>query len=287
VEIPDQAEGYVIAMRPTPAEAGGDCLVAGRDPLGTYWGAQSLVQLIERRGDRVVLHTANVRDWPTYRLRSFKVGGPFDDEDGPDEMGRWAPSAKFNCFNICYTTVGVDQWKKPDPDFVAWVQDLTRHLQARGVDCMLFVNPYYLWKEHIETSNPADLEALAATCSIGLEAGATRVMLCLDDFASEQVPEGDRLYRVRSEKDRAQFGDDLGQVNVAMINDLYHRLHQRYPAAQLYVVPPYYWNPGGRYQPGGERDLQTIGAGVPPEVRLVWTGPQVRSAVITPAQTSY
>lgn len=297
LKIPDEPEGYVIAMRLAERERRGRlggrkaCVVAGQDSLGTYWGAQSLMQLLERRKtpgrDRVVLHGANVRDWPTYRLRSFKIGGAFAGKNSPDDMGRWAPSAKFNCYNICYTTLGQDKWKKPDPDFVAWVKDLTRYLRAREVDCMLFVNPYYLWKEHIETSNPADLEALAETCSLGLEAGATRVMLCLDDFASEPVKEGDRLYRVRSEKDRAAFGEDLGKVNVVMINDLYERLHKRNPTARLYVVPPYYWSPSGRYQAGGERDLKTLGAGVSQEVRLVWTGPQVRSAVITRAQTEY
>lgn len=285
VSTPEQPEGYAIACFEHQRGFHG-IILSGRDPAGAYFAAQSLQQLMERQGDRVLLHPAIIRDWPTYRLRSFKTGGAYDLGGGVRQMGLWAPHAKFNCYNICYSTLGKDKWVNPDPGYRELVADLTRYLRARGLDCMPFVNPYYLWAEHIETSDPGDLQKLFDACRIGPDAGGKRVMLCLDDFASEQ-DKGPKLYHVRSEKDRAKWGDDLAAVNIAMINDLAARMKLAYPDCQLYAVLPYYWTPSGSYQAAGEDYLRAMGAGLDPAVRVVWTGPQVRSALITAQQVQH
>lgn len=286
VEPVTQAEGYSISFYEHHRGLRG-VFLAGHDEAGAYFAAQSLVQLLERVGDKVVLHGAQVRDWPTYRLRSFKTGGDCKPESGSRQMGLWAPFAKFNCYNICYSTLGQDKWVDPSPEYREHVRILTEHLRSRGLDCMPFVNPYYLWKEHIEVSEEGDLQKLFEACKIGLDAGGKRVMLCLDDFASEGDSTGPKLYHVRSEKDRARWGDDLAAVNVAMINDLWGRLHKAYPDCQLYVVLPYYWDPSGHYREGGEEYLKEASAGIAPEVRIVWTGPRVRSAQITAADVDH
>ncbi|MBC7287460.1 MAG: beta-N-acetylglucosaminidase domain-containing protein, partial [Armatimonadetes bacterium] len=284
-EQPQEPEGYSIAFR-RHRDGRVGILALGADPVGAYWASKTLQQLIERRGDRVLIHEATVHDWPVFRLRSFKAGG--QDWEALRRLGEWCPNAKFNCYNICYTTLGADQWPHPSQQYIDFAREMTAFMRDRGLDCMPFVNPYYLWKEHIEVSDPADLEALVRTCEIGPAAGGRRVMLCLDDFASEPVREGDRLYCVRSQRDKDKFGDDLAAVNAAMINYLWERLHRDYPDVTLYVVPPYYWSPRGqRYEKGGEEYLRKLGASIPPEVRIVWTGPRVRSLVITKEDVDY
>ncbi len=109
-------------------------------------------------------------------------------------------------------------------------------------------------------------------------------MLCLDDFASEMDKRGPKLYHVRSKRDQERWGDDLAAVNLAMVNDLARRFKQAYPQCKLYVVLPYYWNPGGYYRQEGEKYLQAMGQGLDPAVTVVWTGPSVRSAIIGKAQ---
>lgn len=278
--VPDKPEGYLIACR--QQEVGvRSVLLAGHDPAGAFFAAQSLVQMMERVEDKVVLHPVTVTDWPSFKLRSFKVGGAFGPDSTSMRMGLWAPFAKLNCYNICYTTLGAEKWVAPEAGYREHVETLTKFTRARGLDVMPFVNPYYLWKEHIETSDEGDLVKLFEACKIALDAGGKRVMLCLDDFASKQDRKGPKLYHVRSEKDQARWGDDLGAVNVAMINDLNGRLKEAHPDCQLYVVLPYYWNPSGSYREGGEQDLRTIGEGADEDVRIVWTGPRVRSGVIT------
>ncbi len=284
-DLPRRPEGYAIGFY-EHADGRVGVLALGADPPGAYWASKTLQQLIERRGDRVLIHQAAVSDWPVYKLRSFKAGG--QDWDALRSLYKWCPNAKFNCYNICYTTVGRDRWPDPPAEYRALVKDAVAFMRSRGLDCMPFVNPYYLWKEHIEVSDPGDLEALARTCEIGPAAGGGRVMLCLDDFASERVRQGDRLYRVRSERDRKKFGDDLAAVNAAMVNYLWDRLQKDFPGTKLYVVPPYYWNPRGyRYEKGGERYLRKFGHSIPGQVRIVWTGPRVRSLNITRDDVEY
>ncbi|MCD6351518.1 MAG: beta-N-acetylglucosaminidase domain-containing protein [Armatimonadetes bacterium] len=280
----NRPEGYFIACRRHQGGFGG-VLAIGADPVGTYWASKTLQQLLERRGDQVVFHPATVRDWPAFQLRSFKSGG----RDWPrlEAAARWCANARFNCYNICYTSIGADQWPDPSKEYEDFVARATRIMRAKGLDCMPFVNPYYLWKEHIEVSDPSDLEALVRTCSLGPAAGGGRVMLCLDDFASKPVHDGRRLYKVRSPRDVAKFGDDLAAVNVAMVKYLWDGLRRQFPDVRLYVVPPYYWNPQDGYKEGGEEYLRKLGAGIPKEVRIVWTGPRVRSTAIDEASIEY
>lgn len=285
ITVPQRPEGYVIARFRKGAAYG--LVLGGSDEAGMYFGVQSLVQLIERKNDKIWLHPATIRDWPVYRLRSFKVGGAYDPGGIPAQMARFAPFAKFNCYNICYTTLGVDKWKDPPAEYRAFVTETVRYMKARGLDCMPFVNPYYLWKTHIETSNEEDLIKLFEACRIGPQAGGTRVMLCLDDFASEWDPKGPKLYHVRSPRDRERWDDDLAAVNITMINDLARRLQQAHPEVKLYVVLPYYWNPAGYYKEEGEKYLRAVGQSVDKAVTFVWTGPQVRSAVIAKAHLDY
>ncbi|MBI2298814.1 MAG: beta-N-acetylglucosaminidase domain-containing protein [Armatimonadetes bacterium] len=252
ITVPDRPEGYAIA-----------CL------------------------ETLTVHPLQMRDWPTFKLRPFKTGGAFDPGGDSRQMGLWAPFAKFDCYNVCYTTLGQDKWVDPPVAYREHVSTLARHLRERGLDVMPFVNPYYLWKTHIEVSDAAQLDRLFDACRIALDAGGTRVMLCLDDFASEPGWSQTDLYHVRSERDRAKFGDDLAAVNIAMVNDLWRRIHERYPDAKLYVVPPYYWSPGGTWREAGETYLRALGQGIDPAVTIVWTGPQVRSGTVSARDVSY
>jgi hypothetical protein len=252
----------------------------GESDAGTYFSVQSLMQLTYERDGVAYLQRAQIVDWPRFAVRSFKPGGAAGGAEGAeiDEMARWCGHYKYNCFNVCYTTVGADQWKNPSEEYRQLLADICAYRIPRGLDVMPFVNPYYLWKEHIVISDDAQLDQLASTCSIALEHGARKVMLCLDDFASEKIP-----YVIRSEADRTRF-KTLGEANAHLINGLYERLKARFPDCELFVVPPYYWIPRGSYQEQGEADLRTIGASIPADVHLVWTGPVVRSAQITEEQ---
>lgn len=275
-DLPPHAEGYTVRAEPSEAPEALSCVA--RQSLGLYWACQSLLQLTTVHGERVVLRAADLTDYPVFSLRSFKIGG--QRWEMIEDMARWCASAKFNCFNLCYTTLGRDQWPNPSEEYRALVKRLCDLLLPRGQEVMLFVNPYYLWKEHIQISDPNDLAALAETCSLALQRGARRVMLCLDDFASEPQRKGPRLYIVRHPADREAFHDDLAEANAYLLNDLYRRLKARFPECQLLTVLPYYWLPRDRYREEGERYLREVGRRTPSDLVIVWTGPVVRSKIV-------
>ncbi len=57
-------EGYVLAASPAGV------VVAGCDRQGTYWGVQTLLQLLAADADgNAVVHGATIRDWPDFPLR--------------------------------------------------------------------------------------------------------------------------------------------------------------------------------------------------------------------------
>jgi len=60
----DRPEGYCLSVSPKGV------VVAGADPAGTYWGIQTLLQLLRPTGDRVELPGVIITDWPDFPLRA-------------------------------------------------------------------------------------------------------------------------------------------------------------------------------------------------------------------------
>ncbi len=76
-------------------------------------------------------------------------------------------------------------------------------------------------------------------------------------------------------QDKAQF-KTLAQAHIYLTNKLYKFLKAQSPANRLTLTPTVYTNEWG------SRDyLQELGAGVDPDVPIVWTGPKVFSPAIT------
>jgi len=61
--VPSQAEGYLLKVTAQGAEA------VGRDARGAQHAAATMIQLVERRGNDVVLRGAQIRDWPHKPVR--------------------------------------------------------------------------------------------------------------------------------------------------------------------------------------------------------------------------
>jgi len=67
VETVSRPEGYVLQV--TPAHI----VVAGADRRGTFYGVQTLRQLLQRRGDLVRVPAVVIRDWPDHAVRAVHV----------------------------------------------------------------------------------------------------------------------------------------------------------------------------------------------------------------------
>jgi hypothetical protein len=83
---------------------------------------------------------------------------------------------------------------------------------------------------------------------------------------------------LQSPQDQAQFRT-LAQAHTYLINKLYKHLKAQSANNRLTVTPTTYTNEWGN------RDyIKELGAGVDPDVSMVWTGPEVASPAITVAQ---
>ena len=79
-------------------------------------------------------------------------------------------------------------------------------------------------------------------------------------------------------QDKAQF-KTLAQAHIYLTNKLYKHLKEQSAANRLVLTPTTYTNEWGN------RDyIQELGAGVDPDVPIVWTGPKVFSPAITADQ---
>ena len=61
------AEGYWLSVTPDAV------VVAGVDPRGTYWGAQTLRQLLARTDHGVVVRGVEISDWPDFPVRALHM----------------------------------------------------------------------------------------------------------------------------------------------------------------------------------------------------------------------
>jgi len=155
----------------------------------------------------------------------------------------------------------------------------------RGLLPVQYVNPLYVsrWEDDgelkIQVSDPKQIDDLADTFRISLNRGGKWVMLALDDFSS-RLGGPAPWYVITNEADRQAF-KSLGECHGTLVKELYRRLKQTHPTVRMLVCPAYYWTPRGAYQEEGEKYLREFGRLVPEDVLIVWTGPNVRSRIIT------
>ncbi len=101
---PRGEQGYVIRCG---EESGRQvCLAAGGGPMGSYFAAMSLLQLLTVEDGRVLLQRAQVHDWPTFEMRGICCYTP--------EAAAWLARCKFSTMDMNYGSVGRDAWRDPD-----------------------------------------------------------------------------------------------------------------------------------------------------------------------------
>ncbi|MGI6209510.1 MAG: glycoside hydrolase family 20 zincin-like fold domain-containing protein, partial [Anaerolineae bacterium] len=74
--IPDNPEAYALV-----ADGGGISL-QGRGPAGTYYAAQTLVQMLRPEGGKLTVEGARISDWPDFQYRGLYMESKW----GPDLM---------------------------------------------------------------------------------------------------------------------------------------------------------------------------------------------------------
>jgi len=91
-----KAEGYTIST------TSASMTVVGATAEGVFYGAQTVKQLIDGNGERAVLHTANIRDWPAMKYRGLDDDmsrGPITTLEFQKKLMRTLAAYKVNIYS--------------------------------------------------------------------------------------------------------------------------------------------------------------------------------------------
>lgn len=260
IEEVREPQGYTLSVNVNGAGQP-EITIRGLDPLGTYYGVQTLIQLLDRSEKGVTVRQAQVRDWPTFTYRLFK-GQEWYYRDNHEYVG-WMSQFKWNVFGSCYTDA--PDWRQPPSAYRQMIAELCDKANSDGtVQVIQLGNPYMLKDKAIRASAPGDIETLADFFEPSLSRGTTSLMLCLDDFA--YLPQ----------EDSGSF-KSLAGANVQIVTRFAEKIWSRHPGTRILLCPPPYWLTADKAKgyEWAHDYLRELSAAIPPEIEIVWTGQKV------------
>lgn len=286
--IQDKEQSYIIEPLPGKSNL---VFIAGRDPIGDYYGATSLVQLMDK--DTNLYHSATILDFPDITGRSYLFASWNNQEELIEDIGSIDRMSRLK-FNKAYVgygqTRGRKNWYAPDNLYINGVSLAGRKCRELGVvNLAIMVNPYYHfdYEMHIDSissdlknqfvhSHASSLQKLKNVFQIGLDAEANTIMLMGDDFVPHSGSNR-KSYTLYHKDDIDKFGS-LQNAQGYMINNLYDWLKQNYSNTRFEFCPPWYLNEFiDRSRGQAEVYFNDLMKTIPTDVAIVWTGNTVRS----------
>lgn len=239
-QIPDRAEGYYLQITPD------QIVIAGKDEAGTYYGVQSLLQIMSRPE----VMQCEITDWPSVSCRGVIegfYGNPWSHKDrlrqfdfyGKNKMNIYVYGPKDDPYHRA-------KWREPYPEKeAALLRELVEAAHRNKVQFVWAIHPGgdIKWNK---TDSVAVVDKLEKMYALGIRTFA----VFFDDIWGEGA-KGDK---------------QAGLLNY--VTDEFVRKHT--DVEPLIMCPTQYnkaWS-GGDYLP-------TLGTKMYPEVRIMWTGNSV------------
>lgn len=274
LDVPDQPEGYLITSKDRAADSPPQVFLAGRDDRGTFYAAQSLMQMLTARDGKPALRALEVSDWPTYQLRTSGNDESIPESLVPIQAVDWLSHIKLNSWAAGQSYHWPEDWR------VTPAASLQTFDQAAGrtdgtLDAQFQIHPFGRADDPdrvrtIRISNPSDRKAVVDIALDRLKAGATQILLRADDF-HELAPEDETHY------------PDKAAAHTVLILELHKAMKESFPDAELIFCPPYYTGKEARESPEANAYLRAIGRALPDDIGIMWTGPDVVSHEFTSA----
>ncbi len=258
---------------------------AGR--LGLLYGVITFSECIQQSREGALLHLYEIEDWPAYRRRIFVASPQSDDVD------KLLDFALRNKMETIALASRVYPWYEVDKNYEAVLSRIKKWKDKYGGPHIMQMHNIYAGKK-IEISNPADVAGLKKVIEAGIRSGADRLMILADDLAPFKFGEG---YVLTSGADKAKF-KSMAEAHCYLLNNIWHWLQKKSCSCELYYVPPFYTYEDMYYGDMAlyrdtpwesdafgplKRDLKYIGLNLPEDVFVIWSGPNVRSRMITAA----
>ncbi len=263
------AEGYSLASGPTPA--GPRVVLAGNDPDGVFYAAQTLRQITAKH--RVA--SVTVTDHPAMALRGTIegfYGAPWSQADRLDQLATYG-RLKMNTY--IYTPKDDaylrDRWRDPYPAAeLAQLRELVAAAERNHVRFTFAVAPGL----SICYSDPADLAALEAKFASVYAFGVRSFYISLDDISYKSW---------NCAGDEAAFGAPsagaAGAAQTFLLNHVQRDYLDDNPGTRLlqFVSTEYYDTADSPYK-------TALRTGLDPRIVVQWTGPDTVPPAVTVAQ---
>ena len=279
--IPDRPEGYLLHA--AQQEGKPVVVLKGHDFHGLLWAITSFNQLVTVEKGRPAMRGATIFDYPDAPgKRSFT---PFRDDDTASMA--WFGVNVLRANVVLYRQLRKPaDWRAPlrdEAQFNAW------RARIRGIGA--FLTPLRIaWydgilpfsgvrvEDQLRSKSDEDFHLVVKAGMALAEAGGN---LCLlyDDYRFLLHPDDVRDFGTAREAD------------VYFLNKVHAAVAAKHPAFKILFCPPFYWGGGGAddvatYGESRDAYLAAIGK-LPKAIDIFWTGPKVKSGVVTPAQTEW
>jgi hypothetical protein len=280
---PSKPQGYIIHC----ATHRGENVVAmqGSDHQGLLWAVTSFNQLVHRRNGGIVARTAEVFDYPTVLKRGVLCGSWYSHSS---VLGAWF-SVRFKCNQIAFSTIlgrpGTPhrrKWRIEKPESVK--EDIRRvgeYLTPLGIEwyagqrTLSYDDPRF-HKEQLCCGSDEDFQTVFKMAELAAKVGGG-FAIKFDDIRFPLHPD-----------DQKRFGS-AREADIYFLNRLYAALQEKYPGTKMLFCPPFYWGPTSKHNYPESRDeyLYALGKRLPKEIGIWWTGPSVKSNVISREQVKW
>jgi hypothetical protein len=282
--VPEKPEGYLLHAAAKDGKA--IVFLKGRDAQGLLWAVTAFNQLVTAADGRAAARAATILDFPD--APGKRAYTSMNDNDAMDST--WFAIHNLRP-NVVIYRMGRQMFGKSGG---TWRQDSRTHgaawrakidkagalLTPLGIEWYDCILPNFSTDEkdpaknrQIRSKSDEDFEILRDLALYCAERGGNFGLL-YDDFRFPIHPD-----------DARDFGS-AREADIYFINKLYSAVAAKHPNFKLLFCPPFYWgpasDPGAAYGESREEYLSAIGKRLPQAVEIYWSGPRVKSGVITP-----
>jgi hypothetical protein len=258
-DTPDRPEGYYLEIGDKEA------VISGNDYRGTVWGVVSFIQCVD--GGRRMARRCRVRDWPVTPLRGHSGYG--------DDLVEFGLFNKLNFFfnqTYCFTDAGL-------PDLEVRYENLKRMARPFADFGLEF---------YVADRTPM-FPKLCLTSDRTFQYHLRRHRQLASYGAGISVILDDSRYPL-NDIDAQVDGGKAWRIDNRYVQKLYTAVKEKHPGVKMVFCPTYYWGPhwkNEQYSDTRTEYYRGIRTNLAPEIKVFWTGNQVKGYHKSKAQVQW
>lgn len=249
--------------------------------LGLLYGVVTLTDLLQLVESRLELPLFEIEDWPSFSRRIFP--SVLEKEDVATILN-FALKHKIETVGLMYRQ---HPWFEVNERLAGIFEEIRKWKEEYGGPHVMQLHNIYSERQ-IELSSEKDVGNLISVIESGLNSGLNKLMILADDTPPFEFGQG---YVLPYESDRERF-KHMAEAHCYLINKIKEAFASREDLLEIHYVPAFYTYEDMHYGDMSQydntpweqqaygplnRDLAYFGKHLPPDVFILWTGPNVRT----------